>query len=466
MDPAAPSAVELVAAIAAGDVLARRGRERPRWRGPTRCSRRSTASPRSGTTPSTRPNRRRPPSRAATSSGPLHGVPVAVKDTTPVAGRRTTLGSLRVRALGPRSRRLHRHRAATGRGDHRRADHLTRVRPHPADRQPAVGRHPQPARPSSARPAARRAAAGRRWHRDACRSPRARDMGGSVRIPAAWSGVVGLKPAFGRIPMDVLPGLFDSISHHGPLARCADDARLFLAATQGPDDADIVSIPGPLDLRPPAHRRRPRHAVRAVDRPRLLHGRPRDRRRRDRRGQRLAAAGAVVEVVPFEAGLAHEQAWMTLWSVFMAAYFGDCPRRDRRAHGSRCRRPDRPRPHRVGRRVQAGRAGAHRPVASSGRRARRPRRAAVPDDGRRRPGRRRRRPAASYRDAVAGDPDLAGDDDAVQPRAAVPGRLGADRHPRAGRRRGAADRPAGRSAGAGATTWCCEVARAVELNPA
>ena len=51
--------------------------------------------------------------------------------------------------------------------------------------------------------------------------------------------------------MDVLPGLFDSISHHGPLARCADDARLFLAATQGPDDADILSIPGPLDLARP-----------------------------------------------------------------------------------------------------------------------------------------------------------------------------------------------------------------------
>src|SRR5207249_5059869 len=65
------------------------------------------------------------------------------------------------------------------------------------------------------------------------------DMGGSVRIPAAWCGVVGLKPGLGRIPMDTLPGLFDSLSHHGPLARSVDDARLFLAATQGPDDADI-----------------------------------------------------------------------------------------------------------------------------------------------------------------------------------------------------------------------------------
>ena len=44
------------------------------------------------------------------------------------------------------------------------------------------------------------------------------------------------------------PGLFDTISHHGPLARRADDARLFLAATQGPDDADILSVPTPLDL--------------------------------------------------------------------------------------------------------------------------------------------------------------------------------------------------------------------------
>lgn len=67
------------------------------------------------------------------------------------------------------------------------------------------------------------------------------DMGGSVRIPAALCGVVGLKPSLGRIPMDILPGCFDNMSHFGPLAGNLRDAILFLAATQGPDDADIVS---------------------------------------------------------------------------------------------------------------------------------------------------------------------------------------------------------------------------------
>ena len=64
-------------------------------------------------------------------------------------------------------------------------------------------------------------------------------MGGSVRIPASWSGLVGLKPSFGRIPLDFLPTQFDTIQHFGPLARTVEDARLFLSVTQGADDRDI-----------------------------------------------------------------------------------------------------------------------------------------------------------------------------------------------------------------------------------
>ena len=59
------------------------------------------------------------------------------------------------------------------------------------------------------------------------------DMGGSIRIPAAFCGCVGLKPSKGRIPMDALDTVFDHISHFGPLARSVDDAALFLKITQG-----------------------------------------------------------------------------------------------------------------------------------------------------------------------------------------------------------------------------------------
>ena len=64
-------------------------------------------------------------------------------------------------------------------------------------------------------------------------------MGGSVRIPSSLCGITGLKPSFGRIPFDILPSQFDSFCHFGPLARSVDDAALFLAAAQGPDEADI-----------------------------------------------------------------------------------------------------------------------------------------------------------------------------------------------------------------------------------
>ena len=69
------------------------------------------------------------------------------------------------------------------------------------------------------------------------------DMGGSVRIPASLCGVVGMKPSFGRIPMDILRTQYDTLAHFGPLARCVDDAALFLSVCEGPDDADALSLP-------------------------------------------------------------------------------------------------------------------------------------------------------------------------------------------------------------------------------
>ena len=68
------------------------------------------------------------------------------------------------------------------------------------------------------------------------------DAGGSVRNPAAYCAIVGLKPSFGRIPFEILPSQLDQTGHFGPLARTVDDAALFLAVTQGPDDRDMQAF--------------------------------------------------------------------------------------------------------------------------------------------------------------------------------------------------------------------------------
>jgi len=74
-------------------------------------------------------------------------------------------------------------------------------------------------------------------------------MGGSVRIPAALCGIIGHKPSLGRIPMDILNTTFDSISHFGPLSRSVTDAARFMSVTEGPDNRDIQSQvnPAPID---------------------------------------------------------------------------------------------------------------------------------------------------------------------------------------------------------------------------
>jgi len=67
------------------------------------------------------------------------------------------------------------------------------------------------------------------------------DGAGSVRMPAAFCGVFGLKPSFGRVPYHPVPnnGL---ISHVGPIARTVADAALMLQAMAGPDDRDMSSL--------------------------------------------------------------------------------------------------------------------------------------------------------------------------------------------------------------------------------
>lgn len=71
------------------------------------------------------------------------------------------------------------------------------------------------------------------------------DAGGSVRIPAAWCGVVGFKPSFGRIPLTGGPNAFGSHTpfvHVGPLTRTVRDAALMTRVLAGPHPRDPFSI--------------------------------------------------------------------------------------------------------------------------------------------------------------------------------------------------------------------------------
>jgi Asp-tRNA(Asn)/Glu-tRNA(Gln) amidotransferase A subunit family amidase len=65
------------------------------------------------------------------------------------------------------------------------------------------------------------------------------DIGGSVRLPAAWCGLVGFKPSQGRIPVD--PYYIGRCA--GPMARSVDDAAFAMAVLAQPDERDATSLP-------------------------------------------------------------------------------------------------------------------------------------------------------------------------------------------------------------------------------
>ena len=67
------------------------------------------------------------------------------------------------------------------------------------------------------------------------------DIGGSIRIPASFCGVVGFKPPYGRVPVES-PFNLDTFCHNGPLARTVADCALYENQIAGPDPSDITTL--------------------------------------------------------------------------------------------------------------------------------------------------------------------------------------------------------------------------------
>jgi Asp-tRNA(Asn)/Glu-tRNA(Gln) amidotransferase A subunit family amidase len=148
------------------------------------------------------------------------------------------------------------------------------------------------------------------------------DMGGSVRIPAAFCGVVGLKPSFGRIPFTILPSEFDQLSHFGPLARTIADACLFLQVTQGPDERDIQSLTEPQNFLAPFDTDlRDLSIGLCLDfGKRVWH--PEVEAAVRASADALATAGARIEEVSLPWGLELDDLWLKHWEVYLATFFG------------------------------------------------------------------------------------------------------------------------------------------------
>ena len=189
-------------------------------------------------------------------AGPLHGVPMTIKDALETAGLRTTGGHPPLADHVPQ-------RDATAVARLRAAGAVlvgkTNVPPLSADGRadnPIFGRTNNPwnleRTPGGSTGGGAAAVAAGLSAFDV-----GSDLAASVRMPAHWCGLFGLKPTEGRVPnsghIPELPGMPHAVRHMnvlGPLARSVEDLETLLAVIAGPDDRDWETAPAPLARAP------------------------------------------------------------------------------------------------------------------------------------------------------------------------------------------------------------------------
>lgn len=175
--------------------------------------------------------------------GPLHGVPLAIKDLLAVAGHPTTVGG-----------RVHERWQPT--------EEATVVRRLKAAGAVILGKlkltegafaehHPDIVAPRNPWDAAAwtgvsSSGSGVATAAGLCFGSLGTDTGGSIRFPAAACGVVGVKPTYGLVSRHGAFALAESLDHVGPMARSVRDAARLLTVLAGHDPHDLSSLEGPV----------------------------------------------------------------------------------------------------------------------------------------------------------------------------------------------------------------------------
>jgi amidase len=253
--------------------------------------------------------------------GPLHGLPFAFKDTHDVAGWRTTYGSPLFADHVPDRDELvvERIRAAgavpigkTNVPEFAAGSHTF---------NPIFGTTLNPVDPTRS---AGGSSGGAACALRAGMVPLAdgSDMGGSLRNPASFCGVVGLRPSLGRVPSWPAANYWETTSTSGPLARNVDDLALLLSVMAGPDDRVPTALgePGSAFASPPEVPLRGLRVALSPDLGGLLEVDPDVRRVVEEAGEALGSAGAHITRAEPDLALADET-FRTLraWH-FQAAY--------------------------------------------------------------------------------------------------------------------------------------------------
>lgn len=171
--------------------------------------------------------------------GPLHGIPIAIKDNYLTADMATTAGTTAPGASFPLA-----DSAVADRLRRAGAILIGKTRTH----EYAWGTVTPPVRNPwdlTRIPGGSSGGSGAAIAAGLCPAAMGSDTGGSIRIPASFCGTVGLKPTFGRISRAGIVPHSWSLDHAGPLTRCVEDAAIMLQLLAGKDSADPTTAAAP-----------------------------------------------------------------------------------------------------------------------------------------------------------------------------------------------------------------------------